>query len=155
LTEEKQIRKAVGAVIFQGQDILLVHKVKAGLLEEWPGQVGGEWDFPKGGIEQSDSSLEEALMRELYEETGSTQYQVVRGLEEKICFDFPASIIEKSGYEKQETEMFLVEYMGDRLDIHPCDEEIREARFYPLEEVEEKLTHADTRELWRKVRGLV
>jgi putative (di)nucleoside polyphosphate hydrolase len=127
----------------------------ASLLEDWDGPVGGEWDFPKGGIEQKDGSLEDALLRELQEETGSTEYKIVRHLEEKICFPFPPIIVEKSGYERQETEMFLVEYLGDKEKLQPVDKEIKEARFYKVEEVEGRLTHSDTKKLWGKVKSLI
>lgn len=151
----KSVRKAVGAVIFRGEYILLVNKVMASLLEDWDGPDEGEWDFPKGGIEQKDDSLEEALLRELQEETGSTEYIIVRKLEEKICFLFPPIIVEKSGYERQETEMFLVEYLGDEKNLLPIDREIREARFFRVEEVEGQLTHLDTKEFWGKVKNLI
>lgn len=151
----KCVRKAVGAVIYKGQNVLLVNKVMASLLEDWDGPAEGEWDFPKGGIEVKDSSLEEALLRELQEETGSTEFNIVRKLEEKICFPFPPIIVEKSGYERQETDMFLVEYLGDEDKLQPVDKEIKEARFYKVEEVEGRLTHSDTKELWGKVKNLI
>ncbi|MCA1318658.1 NUDIX hydrolase [Bacillus tianshenii] len=155
MTRIDSVRKAVGAVIYKGQNVLLVNKVMASLLEDWDGPAEGEWDFPKGGIEQKDGSLEEALLRELHEETGSTEFKIVRHLEEKICFPFPPIIVEKSGFERQETEMFLVEYLGDEANLQPLDGEIKEARFFKVEEVERKLTHSDTKELWVKVKSLI
>ncbi|WP_417897842.1 NUDIX hydrolase [Bacillus haimaensis] len=155
MTEGRKVRKAVGAVIFKGEYVLLVNKVMASLLEDWDGPDKGEWDFPKGGIEHKDGSLEEALMRELHEETGSSEFKIVRHLEEKICFLFPPFIVEKSGYERQETEMFLVEYLGDEEKLQPIDREIREARFFKVEQVEGQLTHSDTKELWGKVKDQI
>ena len=46
----QRIRYAVGAIIQQGQEYLLVHKVKAMDLPGGPKNIPGMWDFPKGGV---------------------------------------------------------------------------------------------------------
>jgi 8-oxo-dGTP pyrophosphatase MutT (NUDIX family) len=38
------------------------------------------WDFPKGGCEEADSSLEDAVIRELFEETGTDKYKIKQEL---------------------------------------------------------------------------
>ncbi|MDV2581806.1 NUDIX hydrolase [Alkalibacillus haloalkaliphilus] len=138
------IRQAVGAIVFKRSEFLLVHKVKVSALEK-RSLSEGEWDLPKGGVEQNDHSLEHAILRELEEETGSTQYRVIKQFDDKICFSFDISFQEQTGWKKQETTMFLVEYFGDDSDLVPKDREIAEVIFLPYEEAYERLTHKDTK----------
>ncbi|GMK40199.1 hypothetical protein PCCS19_32540 [Paenibacillus sp. CCS19] len=128
------IRKAVGGIILNADKILLVHKVKGA-----QGKIAGKWDFPKGGMEQDDVNVEQALRRELKEETGSDQYVVLHQFEQKICFEFDAVVREKLGLERQETTMFLVAYTGDGTDLAPQDDEIDEVRWFSADEISDLL----------------
>lgn len=125
------MRKAVGAVIFQGDKYLLVHKVKSMEGSDSPVNITGTWDFPKGGVKETDKDLEKAILRELKEETGSGNYKLINRFDKKICFEFPKS----HKYARQETVMFYMEYLGDGSDLFPQDEEIDEVRFYSRDEV--------------------
>lgn len=149
------IRQAVGAVIILENTILLVHKVKIGAVKNEDITIPGEWDYPKGGLEADDVDLESALMRELQEETGSTNYEIIRELPEEICFSFPPVLAAKLGLERQETTMFLVRYCDDGTDLQPIDEEIDQLAFVPFAEISEKLTHQDTKDLWAKIHTLL
>lgn len=143
------IRKAVGAIVFQGERFLIVHKTN---IHTKTGKkpINGEWDIVKGGVKSSDENLNEAILRELREETGSTQYQIVKPFEEKICFEFPSHIKEKIGYDRQETTVFLVEYIGSQAALQPIDNEISEIQFVEKNQWLHKLTHIDTREFVKK-----
>lgn len=145
----EMIRYAVGAVIFQQSELLLINKVKISATKEMLTQ--GEWDFPKGGVEKSDTSFEAALLRELFEETGSTQYKIIKQLDEKITFPFNQEFINQTGYTKQETTMFLVEYTGNRTDLLPQDKEIAAIEFFSFEQTLVKLTHQDTKNYLKKM----
>lgn len=123
-----KVRQAVGAIVFQNDEYLLVYKVKSINAKT---DITGHWDFPKGGIQETDKDLEAAVLRELKEETGSVQYRIIKRYTEKVSFMFP----EGHKYDKQETDMFLVEYLGDRTDLKPQDEEISEVRFFCKDEV--------------------
>lgn len=74
-------RKAVGAVILVDSDKLIV--VEKQTIESVNGKVhrAPEIDFVKGGV-QAKERLEEALFRELYEETGSDAYEPVAVIEQ-------------------------------------------------------------------------
>ncbi|NVN97025.1 NUDIX domain-containing protein [Candidatus Nomurabacteria bacterium] len=52
---------AVRAIIIEDNKVLLIHRVKNGK---------GYWAFPGGGVEETDTSLKEALQRECLEELG-------------------------------------------------------------------------------------
>ncbi len=143
------IRKAVGAIVFQGNSFLIVHKIKINTkLGKEP--ITGEWDFIKGGVKESDASLQASLLRELKEETGSSNFKVVKEYTEKISFDFPSDIALKIGFEKQETTMYLVEYLVDRNGLSPMDNEISDLQFFEKDQVLDTLTHSDTKDFFRK-----
>ncbi|RFB13488.1 NUDIX hydrolase [Bacillus sp. HNG] len=139
------IRQAVGAIVYKDDQILLVQKIKIGSEK-----IPGEWDFIKGGIEDSDESPRHAMLRELKEETGSTDFLIAKEFEEKICFAFPEKMKLKIGFERQETTMFLVEYTGVLENLSPMDEEIAELQFLTKNVVLDKLTHDDTRSFFIK-----
>jgi len=67
--------KSVAAVIFHDKNYLLL---KYGL---------GHWDFVKGHIEEGESN-EETIMRELREETGITEANIIKGFKEKYDYYF-------------------------------------------------------------------
>lgn len=133
------VRKAVGAIVFQENRFLLVHKLLNTFDKE-----SGVWDFPKGGVEEEDISLQNAIMRELMEETGTDKYIIKQELPEKITFYFNDDIKKKIGYECQETTMFLVEFVGNQNDLNPCGEEIDEILLIDSENLLDKLSHKET-----------
>jgi putative (di)nucleoside polyphosphate hydrolase len=145
------IRKAVGAIIFQGDEILLVHKVKMSEAKSWPENIEGEWDFPKGGVKSSDSNLQDALFRELYEETGSSDYKIIKQFDTKVRFEFPQQIKEKIGYDSQETTMFYVEFLGERSSLKPLDDEISQVKFVMRDDVLDNLSYDETKAYYKLV----
>ncbi|KRF20244.1 NUDIX domain-containing protein [Paenibacillus sp. Soil787] len=136
----KTVRKAVGAIVFQGNEFLIVHKL---LNTHKDSRV---WDFPKGGVEDEDLSPKDAIMRELFEETGTDKYVIKQELPGKINFYFDNEIKKKIGYEYQETTMFLVEFVGNQNDLKPCGEEIDEILLINSKNLLDKLSHKETTE---------
>lgn len=143
------IRKAVGAIVYQKDKFLVVHKTNINTLDGKQ-NIQGEWDFVKGKIEKSDKDYKDALLRELQEETGSIEYKIIKEFDQKINFDFPDELKEKIGYDKQVTTMFLVEFMGELISLIPQDNEIKNIAFLNSNEVVEILTHLETRDYFRK-----
>ncbi|KGX83201.1 NUDIX domain-containing protein [Pontibacillus marinus] len=143
------IRKAVGAIVFQGNQFLIIHKTKIN-TNEGKETINGEWDFIKGGVKRKDIDLKESVLRELKEETGSQKYKLIKQFSEKISFEFPSGIKKKIGYERQETTMFLVEFLGDANKLKPFDNEVSDLRFQDKEKVLEMLTHQNTKDYFIK-----
>lgn len=143
-----KIRNAVGAVVFQNNEYLLVHKVKSIDVET---DANGHWDLPKGGIQESDESLEAAILRELKEETGSTKYRIICRFDRKIYFSFSNT----HKYDRQETDMFYVEYFGNREDLKSLDEEIDKVKFFRKNEVMSILCFEETREFFYHLRSIL
>lgn len=146
--EIKKIRNAVGAIITQNNEILLIHKVKLMDVLGEPQAIQGTWDFPKGGVLSLDTTLEEALMRELKEETGSTQYKIEKRFAETINFSF----LKGHKYEAQETVMYHVVYTGDRSDIKIQDDEIDDIMFVKYDNVLDIITLDETKEFFNSVK---
>lgn len=48
----------------------------------------GTWQFPQGGVEEGES-LVEALFREMKEEIGCDQFELIDHAETKLYYDFP------------------------------------------------------------------
>ncbi|WP_409370497.1 NUDIX domain-containing protein [Lysinibacillus sp. 38-6] len=144
------IRKAVGAIVFQGNQFLIVHKTTINTLDGKQKRKG-EWDFIKGGVEKNDHDVNAALFRELQEETGSIAYKVVKAFPDKIRFDFPGDTKALIGFAKQETTMFLVEFLGDIHSLRPNDSEIDGFKWVNKDNVVDILTHQETKEYFRSV----
>ena len=69
-------RHIIGLVVFDGERFLLLHRKL-----NWSG-----WEFAKGAIED-DESEDDAIRRELFEETGIKKYKVTTKLDEFNYFD--------------------------------------------------------------------
>ncbi|MCS7095111.1 MAG: NUDIX domain-containing protein [Thaumarchaeota archaeon] len=72
-------RKSAGAVIFNdtiGDRYYLLLLYSA-----------GHWDFPKGGIEEGETEVD-AVVREVYEETGIKELQLINGFRQMISYSY-------------------------------------------------------------------
>ncbi|WP_274365304.1 histidine phosphatase family protein [Paenibacillus thermotolerans] len=141
----RSVREAVGAIVIQGDECMLVQKIM-GAGEK----VEATWDFPKGGVEPTDADHQDALARELSEETGSTAYQILQRFEDPICFPFSEHVRRKIGFESQKTTMFLVRYSGDRTDLKPKDEEIGNIKFVKLAQVLSSITYEESADFFQR-----
>jgi putative (di)nucleoside polyphosphate hydrolase len=139
-----KIRKAVGAIVKQNNSFLLVHKVKMMNSLNGPEKIKPRWDFPKGGVKESDLDLKEAILRELKEETGSENYKIIKQFNEKIIFEFPEEIKKKLGFDSQEVTMFLIEFLGNQKILKSQDDEIDEVRFVSKNELNNMLSFQDS-----------
>lgn len=76
------MEKSCGLVVFNSNKILLL-KYSA---NDTQGE-GGHWDFPKGHVESNETEIETAL-RELEEETGITNAEIIAGFRHSISYTF-------------------------------------------------------------------
>jgi putative (di)nucleoside polyphosphate hydrolase len=141
----KTYRKAVGAVIFKDDKFLLVQKIRAGKYAIRP-----RWDFSKGGIDKKDKDMKKALFRELYEETGSRKYKIIKQFKDKTKIIWTKLYQKRLGFAGQETTMFLVEYVGNGKDLKPDKYEIRNIKFFTRKETLKRLRGKETIHFFRK-----
>lgn len=137
-------RRSVGAVVTRQGMFLLAERVKMlrkdGSLEA----IEPEWDLVKGGIEEGESP-EAAILRELLEETGSASFRIVERFAAPLRYRFPASLVEKIGFEGQETIIFRVAFDGDAADLRG-DDEVGRLRFFGRAEALRLLKYPETRD---------
>ena len=138
-------REAVGAVVTQGSNFIIVYKQNIN-TKSGRETTHGMWDFVKGGVERGDVDLESAIRRELLEETGSSKYRLKKSFHEPITFEFPQAIQKKIGYDNQVTTMFHFEYYGKMSDLKPNDLEINEIRIVHQHELVDVLAHQESKD---------
>lgn len=141
----KLIRHAVGAIIRQNNEYLLVHKVKISTGEN----IDGFWGLVKGGVNYDDVSLQAALFRELREETGSDDYELISEFADKIEFEFSDETKAKLNFDCQQTSFYLVEYLGRKEDLKSIDQEIDQFNFCSAEEAYEKICFAEEKQFFK------
>jgi putative (di)nucleoside polyphosphate hydrolase len=80
----------------------------------WPA-----WQMPQGGIDAGETASQ-AVLRELYEETGTDKAEILVESRHWLHYDLPAPIAKTawSGrYRGQKQKWFLMRFKGDNIDI--------------------------------------
>lgn len=102
------------------------------------------WVFPKGHGENGESP-EEAALRELEEETGITDIELVPDTEFLMHYTF-----KHEGQLIDKTVTFFVGFVPTK-EARADETEVRELVWLTAEETKERLTHENTKRLFRKV----
>jgi putative (di)nucleoside polyphosphate hydrolase len=100
------------------------------------------WQFPQGGIDEGESNIE-ALMRELKEEIGTNEVEILGEYPEWITYDFPQSSKGKLyPYKGQTQKYFLVRLReGAKIDLFAHEiPEFEEYRFVGMNELFKRAT---------------
>jgi len=100
------------------------------------------WQFPQGGIDEGESTIE-ALMRELKEEIGTNDVEILAEYPEWITYDFPQSSKGKLyPYRGQTQKYYLVRLRESaKIDLFAHEiPEFEEYRFVGFEELFKRAT---------------
>ena len=107
----------------------------------------GHWDFPKGHIEKDESSVQAAL-RELKEETGIVDGEILPGFEEHIHYFF------KSEGKLISKEVVFFVARTNTSDVKLSFEH-KDYMWLPFKDALEKLTYQNAKEVLKKADAYV
>lgn len=137
------VEKSAGAIVFRrGKGTILY------LLLHYQ---ASHWDFPKGHIEKGESE-EEALRREVFEETGIKDLELIPGFRKRIKYFFKAYPRGRAKKNKRETVLkFVVFYLAETKtkNVRISFEHIG-YQWLPYERAMEQLTFENARGILRK-----
>ncbi len=126
-------RSTIAVVVDKNNRILLAQKQS---------YHDNEWEFPGGGVEESETD-EQAIMRELNEELGTDKFELIKRSREDYQYDWPDEVIEKKFEEKRKTwrgqqrAQFFVKFTGQPEEIKFQKEEIRKTIWVTPQESDE------------------
>lgn len=110
--EDLPYRRGVGAVLFNAEGKVFVGR-RAG------GGYRNAWQMPQGGID-GEETPEEAVLRELAEETGTGKADIVAETRSWLTYDLPDNLIGVSWrgkYRGQMQKWFALRFTGDDADF--------------------------------------
>lgn len=103
MEKEKIYRPNVAAIVLSPTypftcDVLIAHRIN----------IRGAWQFPQGGIDNGETP-QIALKRELKEEIGTNEIEIIAEYPQWLSYDFPPnSTKNKNPYDGQTQKYFLV-----------------------------------------------
>ncbi len=100
------------------------------------------WQFPQGGIDEGESA-KEALFRELEEEIGTKDIEIIAEYPEWLSYDFPKNLAKKMyPYDGQIQKYFLVRLKpGAKINLNTKKPEFSSYKFIKYNEVFKFITY--------------
>ena len=135
---EKKYRLNVAAVVLSSK-----YPFECKVLLAKRNDMNNIWQFPQGGIDKGESARV-ALLRELKEEIGTDEVEILTSFPQWLNYDFPSDAIKKKyHFDGQSQKYFLVRLKaGARIDLNGCDEpEFEDYQFVSLKRLFELATH--------------
>ncbi len=75
------------------------------------------WQFPQGGIDKGEE-VKEALFREMKEEIGTLDAEIVAEYPKWISYDFPTKVADKMKPYKGQTQRYFLMKLGENAEIN-------------------------------------
>ncbi len=131
MSYEKVYRPNVAVIVLSSNypqvcEILIGHRI----------DIDGFWQFPQGGIEVSNGETpKEALFRELQEEIGTSEVEIISEHPDWISYDFPKDILEKKRpYIGQRQKYFVVKLKSNaKVNVSTQIPEFKDYKFVSLD----------------------
>ncbi len=135
-TQKKNYRPNVAAIVLSAK-----YPEKCEILIASRTDVDNAWQFPQGGIDKGESP-KEALFRELEEEIGTSDVEIIAEYPKWVSYDFPPLIAEKMyPYDGQRQKYYLVKLKkGAKVNINTKVPEFSECKFVETKNIYEYIT---------------
>ncbi|MDR0664723.1 MAG: RNA pyrophosphohydrolase [Helicobacteraceae bacterium] len=133
---KKNYRPNVAAVILSSQ-----YPNMCELFIAERSDVKGAWQFPQGGIDKNEDART-ALFRELNEEIGTNEVEIIAEHPDWISYDFPMSVADKMyPYDGQKQKYFLVRLKNSaEINLDTKSPEFTRFKFVPMNEALKKVS---------------
>jgi len=120
---------AVGVVLDSCDNVLIVQMID---------YANDQWRFAGGGVEEGEKA-EAALLRELKEELGSDEFEVLGKSSLVNEYDWPDEVVAHQKYgvlfRGQRQEQFLVRFWGDKSSLKVDENELKAIKWVTLDEL--------------------
>lgn len=113
--------------------------------------VPDAWQFPQGGIDLGETPRD-ALLRELKEEIGTNNVEIVAKFPGWITYDFPATISERMyPFDGQKQQYYLVRLKsGTKINLDIENPEFNEYKFVDMENIFDHISYFK-RPIYRRI----
>ena len=112
MVEQKlPLRTGVGIIVLNKQNKIFVGKRKD--------NPGDKWQMPQGGVDEGEDYVT-AMKRELLEETGMKNIEIIKEIEKIYQYELPedlVGIIWKGKYRGQKQKWFIIRFLGEEKEI--------------------------------------
>jgi len=132
----KNYRPNVAAIVLSASYPLKCEVLIASRID-----VDDAWQFPQGGIDKGETP-KEALFRELKEEIGTNDVDIIAQFPHWVSYDFPQSVAKKmTPYDGQRQMYYLVKLKkGAKVNINTEIPEFSQYKFVPTNKLYEYIT---------------
>ncbi len=107
---------------------MLVNNMRRVFVAKRADNPGNYWQMPQGGIDEGEDPLQ-AVLRELYEETGVDKVRIIAKSNHWRTYDLPNELVGKlwgGKYRGQRQMWFALQFLGEDSDINIRSHEIPE-----------------------------
>ena len=134
--ENKKYRPNVAAIVLSSS-----YPSKCEILVASRIDIKDAWQFPQGGIDEGETP-EEALFRQLEEEIGTNEVDIIAQYPGWVSYDFPPAVAAKmTPYDGQTQKYFLVRLKkGAKININTELPEFSEYKFVPSNKLNDYIT---------------
>jgi putative (di)nucleoside polyphosphate hydrolase len=134
--KKKNFRPNVAAIILSSK-----YPSKCEIFIASRTDIENAWQFPQGGIDEGETP-KEALFRELEEEIGTRDVEIIAEYPTWVSYEFPPVIAQKMyPYDGQKQKYYLVKLnKGAKININTEIPEFSDYKFVPTEKIYDYIT---------------